>query len=165
MAERKKPAPKQKSQPKPHGRPTLYTPELVDQICERIALGESLRMICRDEAMPDRITVTRWIVKHEDFATRYGIARELQAEYHADEMIDIADDGSNDWMEIHDREGSCVGYKVNGEAVARSKIRLEQRRWYAEKLLPKKYGRRLELAGDPTAPVRFMIDGLEPSGK
>lgn len=71
------------------------------KICERLADGGSLRMICRDEDMPAKSTVFDWLADHdrEAFRTKYAYAREAQADSLVDEMTDIADDGSNDWME------------------------------------------------------------------
>jgi hypothetical protein len=133
-------------------RPTLRTPELEDDILSRIACGESLRAICSEEAYPNVATVIRWLAADEAFAHRYARAREMQAEVLADQMLEIADDGTNDWMAKKDREGNLVGWQLNGEAVARSKLRLEQRRWYAEKLRPKVYGAKVAVGGDPDAP-------------
>lgn len=127
------------------GRPSSFDDEIAATICERLAAGESLRAICSAEEMPDRGTVIRWVLSNEYFAAKYAQAREIQAELLVDEMQEIADDGTNDWVERTGRGGESLGWMVNGEAVARSKVRLEQRRWYAEKLLPKKYGVRQEL--------------------
>ena len=129
-----------------------YTAEqretIMAEVCERIADGRSLRAICADPELlhlPDRATVLRWLAEDEDLAARYARACAIRAEVHVDEMQDIADDGRNDWMERLDKDGQGAGWVLNGEAVARSKLRLEHRRWYAEKLLPKKYGAKLAL--------------------
>jgi hypothetical protein len=61
-----------------------------------------------------------------------------------EEILDIADDGSNDWMEKLDKDGKSVGWAVNGEAVQRSKLRVDARKWIASKLKPKKYGDKLD---------------------
>lgn len=126
----------------PMGRPSVYSEAIVSEICTRLSLGEGLIRICNDEHMPHRVTVFRWLddPRHEDFRNRYARAREVQADSLFDEMEQIADDGSNDWMEKKDRNGDTIGWMVNGEAVARSKLRLEDRRWRAGKLRPKKYG-------------------------
>lgn len=134
-------------------RPTIRTTELEDDILSRIACGESLRGICAEEAMPNISTVIRWLAADEDFARKYTRAREMQAEILADEMLEIADDGTNDWMEKKDREGNLVGWSLNGEAVARSKLRLEQRRWWAEKLRPKVYGNKIAVGGADDMPA------------
>ncbi|RUV94325.1 terminase small subunit protein, partial [Mesorhizobium sp. M1A.F.Ca.IN.022.07.1.1] len=82
-------------------RPTIYSDDIANTICEQIAEGRSLRSICLDEAMPAKSTVFAWLADsgRDDFRTKYVHAREAQADVLVDEMTDIADDGSNDWME------------------------------------------------------------------
>jgi len=141
------------------GRPSSYTPEVADDICRRLIEGESLRAICRDEGAPGLMTVFDWIERHPEFRDKYARARELQAEVQVDEMQEIADDGRNDWMEKLGRDGQGIGWVLNGEAVARSKVRLEQRRWFAEKLLPKKYGTKVAIGGaDDLPPIKTKTD-------
>ena len=132
----------------PAGRPTDYSEELTDTICERIADGESLRTICADDNMPNKSTVLRWLAKHQEFATKYAHARDVQADVFVDEMTDIADDGSNDWMERKDDDGNNIGWRENGEALRRSALRISTRQWIAEKLKPKKYGTKVAVGGD-----------------
>lgn len=72
-------------------------------------------------------------------------ARETQADAIFDEILDIADDGSNDWMEKHDGEGGNIGWRENGEAIQRSRLRIDARKWMAGKLRPKVYGDKVEL--------------------
>lgn len=141
------------------GRPSEYTKEIADEICERIAEGESLRRICLSDHLPNRKTIFHWLLNdtHPGFCDQYRKAREMQAENFADEMNDIADDGSNDYMENVDEQGAVIGYKLNGEHIQRSKLRIDTRKWIASKLKPKKYGDKLELSGDAEAPVAFVI--------
>lgn len=127
----------------PSGRPTDYTEELGLAICERIADGESLRSICLLEDMPAKSSVFKWLAIHDQFADHYARARDAQADALADEMLDIADDGSNDWMERSEKKGG--GWEENGEAIGRSRLRLDARKWIASKLKPKKYGDKLDL--------------------
>lgn len=126
-------------------RPSSYTDELADTICERVSDGESLRNICESENMPHKATVFRWLAANDDFATKYARAREAQADALFDEMLDIADDGRNDWMEKKSEEGDHLGWRENGEAMRRSDLRIKTRQWMAAKLQPKKYGDRLDL--------------------
>lgn len=126
------------------GRPTDYSAELADEICERMSGGESLRTICNADEMPNRATVFRWLAKHEEFATIYARACEVRAEVLADEILDIADDGSNDWIERKNADGENIGYRENGEAIRRSQLRVASRQWVAEKMLPKKYGAKVQ---------------------
>ena len=120
------------------GRPSIQTPELCASICERIALGESLRAICRDEGMPDKATVLRWLSQDTAFRDQYARAREDQADALFEEVLEISDDGTNDWME---RQGeNNPGWQLNGEHVQRSRLRVDSRKWAAARLAPKKYG-------------------------
>jgi len=110
--------------------------------------------------MPSRITVYSWLLddRYAAFLTKYTRARELQSETMIDELNDIADDASNDYMETVDNEtGAIIGYKLNGEHINRSRLRIDTRKWIASKLKPKKYGDKLELSGDAEAPVAFVI--------
>lgn len=117
---------------------TQFSDELFDRICERIAGGESLLAICRDEDMPAQSTVFKWLSLRPDVAEKYARAREAQADALFNEILDIADDARNDWME---RNGeNSAGYELNGEHIQRSKLRIDARKWMAGKLRPKVYG-------------------------
>lgn len=129
------------------GRPSLYSEELADLICEKLTEGLSLRQICAEDGMPHAGTVCRWLAKNETFCKQYALAREAQAELYADEMVDISDDGSNDWMEKKDAEGNSIGWRENGEAIRRSALRIDTRKWIAARLLPKKYGEKIAVGG------------------
>lgn len=133
-----------KEQIRKTGRPSDYTPELAESICLLLSEGQSLRAICREDCMPDKATVLRWIARHPEFRDQYALAKEQAAEALAEELFDIADDGANDWMEQLDGEGEVVGYKLNGEHVQRSKLRIDTRKWYLSKIMPKKYGDRIQ---------------------
>jgi len=126
------------------GRPTKYTKEVADEICERLSGGQTLLKICKDEGMPHRKTIHSWILTIEEFRNNYTLARELQAEYWADEINDIADDGSNDYSE--DEDGNRI---VNHDHIKRSQLRVSVRQWNAARRAPKKWGDRqaLEMSG------------------
>lgn len=117
---------------------STYTPEIADEICERLAEGEPLRQICRDLHMPAWRTVYDWIRQNEEFSARIAHARELGFDAIAEEALDIADDARNDWMER--RGENAEGYELNGEHVQRSKLRIETRLKLLAKWSPKKYG-------------------------
>lgn len=122
------------------GRPTKYNKKLDDEICSRLASGESLNAICRDDHIPHRVNVMRWLLAtdkplYDDFRTNYALAREIQYQNMADDILDIADDGTNDWMGNNDEENG--GYRVNGEALGRSRLRVDTRKWFMSKVLPK----------------------------
>ena len=79
-----------------------YNPEVAQSICDRLMEGESLRQICQDTNMPARSTIFLWLEGHEEFARKYAIAKQMQIEDLMDEILEIVDDSSNDWI---DREG------------------------------------------------------------
>ena len=135
------------------GRPSKYTEEITDDICERLAGGESLVSICKDENMPSKSTVFNWLDEHKAFLDKYVRAREAQADHLADEIIAIADDGLNDTYEI---EPGVRG--VNHDVIARSRLRVDARKWMASKLAPKKYGDKVttEHTGPDGGPVTMI---------
>lgn len=106
-------------QPK-RGRPSNYTTEVADAICERLAYGESLRAICAAAGI-GRTTVFRWIACHKEFRDQYLRARTIQADYIYDEIIDIADD------------------VVDPRDVARARLRINTRLRQLARMTPRKY--------------------------
>lgn len=124
-------------------KPFNLSPEFIAAICERIAAGESVRSICRDPTMPDASTVFKYLALDAGFAQQYARAKEAGIEAILDEASDIADEGTNDWMKKNDPANP--GYALNGEHVQRSRLRIDTRKWFASKLLPKKYGDRQEV--------------------
>lgn len=132
------------------GRPSDYTQDLADRMCAQLADGVSLRKVCDAEGMPDKATVFRWLRTIPEFRDQYTRAKEESADILAEEVLEIADEGSNDWMATNDADNP--GYRFNGEAVARSRLRVDTRKWIASKLKPKKYGEKLAVGGDPDAP-------------
>lgn len=138
---------------------TKYSEELANIICGRLAEGESLRSVCGDENMPGLRTVFDWLAddRYEAFRIKYARAREAQADALFDEMIDIADDGRNDWMEKKNADGKNIGWTENGEALRRSDLRIKTRQWMASKLQPKKYGEKLALTDGEGGPLKIEV--------
>jgi hypothetical protein len=110
--------------------------------------------------MPDSRTVFRWLGKHDEFRLQYARACEARSDAHAEDIIDIADDGTNDWIEVRDKDGEHVGYRENGEALRRSALRVDARKWLMAKMRPKRYGDKLELAGDASAPLQVVVQRI-----
>jgi hypothetical protein len=125
-------------------RSSEYTPEIADLICARLASGESLRSVCRDESMPCVATVFNWLRSQPQFLEQYARAKEESADALADEMLEIADDGTNDWMKRHTKDDEDAAWVVNGEHIQRSRVRIDTRKWLASKLKPKKYGEKID---------------------
>ncbi|MFZ2110073.1 MAG: hypothetical protein WAV18_32660 [Roseiarcus sp.] len=99
--------------------------------------------------------VFRWLSAegNKDFRNQYNRAREAQADSLVDDILPIADDARNDWMK---RNGeNATGYQENGEALRRSALRIDARKWLAGKMAPKKYGDKQthEHAGPDGGPI------------
>jgi hypothetical protein len=120
-----------------------FTQELFDDICNEIAYSDrGLVSICKDKDL-NANSFYEWLSKDKNLGDKYARARELQAEYLADQIIEIADDGTNDYMTIVKGD---VEYNVEDKEVTnRSKLRVDARKWKASKLAPKKYGDKLDI--------------------
>lgn len=114
-----------------------YSEKLADEICEAIAnTSHGLRRLCANNAhWPHRATIMRWLASNEKFRAKYQSAKELQADYIIDEMIEIADDKSQD--ELLDKNENPY---MNKEFVKRSELRVKTRETVAKLLAPHKYG-------------------------
>ena len=132
-------------------RPTDYTPALGDLICNRLAGGMSLREICRDDTMPGRETVRRWLRDDPEFRGLHAQARQEQMDALGEEILEIIDDASNDWMDRNDGHGGTTRVP-DPEVVARSRLRMQGRQGLMSKLAPRKYGDKLAVGGDADAP-------------
>lgn len=146
-------------------RPSSFTQETADAICLRLTEGESLRGICRDEEMPAASTVFKWLADRKEFSEQYARAREAQADHMAEEILQIADDGSNDTYQTENGEA------VNHDVIARSRLRVDARKWLAAKMAPKKYGDKVttELTGKDGGAIKtdshWTVEVVEANAK
>ena len=102
---------------------------------------------------------SEWLTEKKENNERYARACEIRAEYLESQMIDIADDSSND-IKV-DNNGQEI---INSENIQRSKLRVETRKWLMGKLKPKKYGDKIDITTDekPIQPVlNIVFDGKE----
>ena len=110
-----------------------YTVELADEICHRLSLGESLRTICKDKAMPSMATIMRWLNEIEDFENKYMRARAFQAHVWIDEMRDLS---------TSEPERNPVTGALDSASVNHIRNQVSTLQWLAMKLNPKRYGDR-----------------------
>lgn len=107
--------------------------------------------------MPPESTVRGWVLDdREGFAAHYMRAREIGYHAMADELLEVADDGQNDWLERQNEDKQAM-YVLNGEHVQRSRIRVDTRKWLLSKALPKIYGDKQEV--EHKGRVSLTIDG------
>lgn len=137
-------------------RATKRTPEVIERIMEGLSNGTPLRELCRQDGMPAWRTVYDWLEADKALAARFAHARDLGFDAIAEEALEIADDGTNDWMARRRQDGT-VEDVVNAEHIARSKLRIETRLKLLAKWSPKKYGdkQQLEHTGADGAPLEI----------
>jgi hypothetical protein len=132
------------------------TPEIRDQIIDRMHAGESLSRICADENMPSKSAVYRFLngegEEHDEFRRKYDRAWELRYRYLAEEILDIADDAEDDYEERINENGEHY-VALNRDNISRAVLRVKARQWMLERIVPHKYGRTTKIVGDPDAPV------------
>lgn len=135
------------------GAPSKKTPELCKAICDGIAEGKSSRKMCQELGIAQN-TFWTWLQSDTDLQEQYARAKDLCADYYAEQIPEIADDSVNDWQIRED--GTRY---VDNEAVQRSRLRIDARKWYASKVAPKKYGDKIENvhSGDPDKPIQKNI--------
>jgi hypothetical protein len=125
-------------------RPTAYTDEIAEEICARLAEGQTLSSICRREGMPSERTVRSWALDPSHaFSPRYARAREVGYHKMADDLLDIVDDSTNDFVEREGKDGLTT--VVDHEHIQRSRLRADTRKWLLSKALPKIYGDKIDL--------------------
>ena len=121
--------------------PVRYSEEIAEEILSRMADGQSLRQICRDTHMPDPSAVIQWANKDADFAQRYARARETLADLYADELVELAD---------------SVRRGATSEEVNAARLAVDTRKWIASKLMPRRYGDKMTVEGNPDAPLQAV---------
>jgi len=109
-------------------------------ICARLASGESLLQVCRDEGMPPESTVRRWVADdREGFSAKYAHARDIGLDHQADRIIEIAD---------------------TEEDPAKARVMIDARKWHLSKMAPKRYGEKTttEITGQGGGPVQVAVN-------
>ncbi|MBO6549109.1 MAG: hypothetical protein JJ964_05760 [Rhizobiales bacterium] len=140
---------KKKEEARARGRPTDYTEEVAEEICEHIAEGKSLNSWINEDSKnrPNRSTIYRWLDKSEDFRNKYIRAKDMSADYHAENILDVAE--RND-LNPNDK-----------------RVRIDAMKWVASKLKPKSYGDRVahehtDGEGNSLTPIINVTIGTEP---
>lgn len=140
-----------------------YSREIADWICAEVAGGRTLKEICRtqresDDTFPAASTVRLWVINDPDgFADRYARAREAQSEAWSDDLIETAEDGSNDWMERRLRDGSTEQV-LDREHVARSELRVKTKQWLMARNHAVRFGDRIKQEHSGTLTLEQLIE-------
>lgn len=146
------------------GRPSKFTWERAEKIFKRIAAGEPLTKICRDNDVPKLTTVYDWLwgkgipAEHADeFAKRYDRAREKQLEAWSDQIIEISDDGTNDcFKDLKYKNGQP---RMDHDHITRSRLRVDSRKWLLSKLNAKKFGEKVDFTsgGKAVSAINYVV--------
>ena len=108
-------------------RPTKYSEKLEDRMLEEIASGRSVISLCREEDWtPNADTWYRWMYKIDGLSDRYTRAKAISSEFHADQILAIADEADNQSFQV-------------------ARLQIDARKWVASKLVPNKYGEKSQI--------------------
>lgn len=146
------------------GRPSTYSEKICAAICEAVADGLTVTEICSQDGMPARSTVFKWLAENKSFSDQYARAKEVQMDRMADEILEIADDATNDWMQRKSGDGESIE-AVNGEHIQRSRLRVDTRKWLMSKLAPKKYGDRQQVEHSGSIGLGSILSELDGRSK
>ena len=137
----------------------IYSVQVATKICEEIMKKRSLMDISKDPGMPSKPTICRWLAdpRMAEFHEMYYRARRVQAELYIDEIFEIADDSEHDWKPTFDKEGNVNGYKPDNEAIQRSRVKIDVRKWYASKMMPRIYGEHLDVSHGVTGDLAELL--------
>lgn len=140
------------------GTPPKYDEAIGDEICERLAMGQTLSSICNLEGMPNYSTVWRWECSNEEFRNKSHLSRKIGTHAIADDCIRIADDPMLDAQE--------------------KRVRIDTRIRLLGKWNARQYGDKIEIEstqakplnvtftiGDRNAEPIELIEGREPEEK
>lgn len=153
----------------------MYSPEerkvIYGHVCREIANGRSLRRICdQDEIieggikLPTIETIRVWLLEEQEFSAQYMRARLEQADYFADEVVDIADEAVAVPAGMEGKDETTIDIARRSE-MERRRQRIDARKWRAAQLKPKVYGNRTIMQGDDEAPPIRMQSDLGESDK
>lgn len=130
--------------------------KIFNDIFESIENGNSLRKSLISVGISSR-TFYQWIDEDEEKVKQYARATEERAEALLDEMLDIVDNTSQDYVDVDMGEGEpseiLATKKPNYELIQRSRLRYDARKWLISKLNPKKYGDKQILSNDEDNPI------------
>lgn len=140
------------------GRPTTYTPELANEICDSIAsTSKGTKKLCKENThWPCQDTLFTWLKIYPEFSEQYAQAKRCQIEIFIDEILEIADDTSQDRVVNEGENDIC-----NSEFIARSRLRIDTRKWLASKLVPKIYGASKNETVVNTSVLEKLLFGVE----
>lgn len=152
------PPPSNKPTTGKRARPVKYSDKLATAILDRLAAGESLRAICKDDGMPAFQTVLGWVNRDDEFARKYAAATDCRAQMLCDEMLEIAD---KTLPGVRVKNGPDGRETVISDQVERAKLQVHARQWALARMAPKRFGNRVlnEITGADGGPLEVAQPG------
>ncbi len=136
------------------GRSTIYSQELATEICDTIAsTSKGIKRLCKDNPdWPSQDTIFSWLKTYSEFSEQYAQAKRLQVEVLIHEILEIADDSSQDYLV--DDKGR---YVINNANINRARLKIDTRKWIACKLAPRVYGNNVGNAEKPISLIEQIL--------
>ena len=144
-----------KTAPKKVGRPSLKTPELLEEIYQRLSTGEPMTVICSDAHMPSFVTVDNWRNADAEVSLAIAQARARGHDAIAWDAMTIANTPEIGEETITKADGGVEVRK--GDMLGHRKLQIETRLKLLAKWDPKRYGDKMTLAGDAEAPLAAVV--------
>lgn len=122
------------------GRPTDYNNDLASKICKQLAMGKSLRAVCREDDSPDMSTIYDWLRIYPEFTNQYEQACQDRVEAQLEDLNYMGDEALDYVKNNPDKNTSAV--------VSAYKLKADNMRWTMSKIKPKKYGDKMDVTSD-----------------
>ncbi len=126
------------------GRQSTYTPEIAAEICNLISQGKSIRSIGEMEDMPTAAGIFKWLNNFPDFVDQYTRARMTRAHVRFERVDEV----------LQDLRAGTIDSNM-------ARVEIDTIKWQCGKEAPKKYGDRLEIAGDKENPLEINVGSIE----
>jgi len=142
--------------PKPKGgKPSKYSKEIAEIICQELSEGIPLREICRKDGFPAWRTIYDWMYKDPDLSAAIAHARDVGYDALAEQCLEIADNMQfgKTYSESTDKNGAVSKVVTTEDLLGHRKLQIETRLKLLAKFNPKKYGDAITHKGDSENPL------------
>lgn len=140
------------------GRPAFkWTEEIENEIFGLLITGKSINSILgkdRANGLPGPDTFYKRLANDKDFSEKYARVAEIRERVIFEEILNIADTQEIGTIETVKEWGVEV---KTADMIEHRRLQIDARKWMLGKMAPKKYGEKLELAGDQSAPLTIVV--------
>ena len=115
-----------------------YSDEFAKEICERLASGELLTVICLDEHMPSVRRCNQWLHENSDFKILFDQSLQDRLNIFEEQLIEFPDSAALAYIEV--KKGNTVQRMQDTGKVQAAKLQVEVRRLHLKAGRPAKWG-------------------------